>query len=203
MKRRDMLKLSLAATAAGFAATSHAQQACPTDGTPAQFVPKKPADTQAQVNDIEKHAKCPYCGMDRRQYHHSRMLIQYSDDLADGVCSLHCAAISLSLNIDREPKTIWVGDNAAAGDIKPLVEVDKATFLVGSKIPGVMTANSKVAYGTEEAAKAAQAAHGGELAKFDQALLAAYTDMSKDVSRIRKNRAERRKKMMMEQHKHG
>lgn len=202
MKRRDMLKLSLAATAAGLATTAHAQQACPGDGTPAQFVPKKPADPQAHVGDIDKYPKCPYCGMDRKQYHHSRMLVHYSDDLADGTCSLHCAAISLSLNVDREPKTLWVGDNAAAGDVKPLVEVEKATFLLGSRIPGVMTANSKVAYGTEEAAKAAQAANGGELARFDQALLAAYTDMSKDVSRIRKNRAERRRKMM-EQQKHG
>lgn len=202
MKRRDMLKLSLAATAAGLATTAHAQQACPGDGTPAQFVPKKPADAQAHVGDIDKYPKCPYCGMDRKQFHHSRMLVQYSDDLADGTCSLHCAAISLSLNVDREPKAVWVGDNAAAAEVKPLVEVDKAIFLVGSRIPGVMTANSKVAYGTEEAAKAAQAANGGELAKFDQALLAAYTDMSKDVSRIRKNRAERRRKMM-EQQKQG
>ena len=202
MKRRDMLKLSLAATAAGLATTAHAQQACPGDGTPAQFVPKKPADAQAHVGDIDKYPKCPYCGMDRKQFHHSRMLVQYSDDLADGTCSLHCAAISLSLNVDREPKAVWVGDNAAAAEVKPLVEVDKAIFLVGSRIPGVMTANSKVAYGTEEAAKAAQAANGGELAKFDQALLAAYTDMSKDVSRIRKNRAERPRKMM-EQQKQG
>lgn len=196
MKRRDMLKLSVAAAVGSMTATTHAQQKCEGDGTPAQFVPKKAPDARAFENDIEKYAKCPYCGMDRRQYHHSRMLIHYSDDVADGTCSLHCAAISLSLNVDREPKVIWVGDNAAPGDIKPLVEVDKATFLIGSKIAGVMTANSKVAYGTEEAAKAVQAANGGELAKFDQALLSAYTDMSKDVSRIRKNRAERRKRAM-------
>lgn len=197
MDRREALKLSLL-TGAGVAfGTQRAQAAvCEGDGTPMQFMPKKPADPQAHVNDIEKYPKCPYCGMDRRQYHHSRMLIQYSDDLADGTCSLHCAAISLSLNVDREPKTIWVGDNAAAGEPKPLVEVDKATFLVGSKIPGVMTARSKVAYGSEEAAKAAQAANGGELANFDGALLAAYTDMAKDVARIRKMRAERRKKAM-------
>ncbi|MCX8017539.1 MAG: nitrous oxide reductase accessory protein NosL [Rhodocyclaceae bacterium] len=196
MDRRDTLKLALLATA-GFAATTRPAQAagCEGDGTPLQFVPKKPADPQAHVNDIEKYPKCPYCGMDRRQYHHSRLLIHYSDNLADGVCSLHCAAISLSLNIDREPKAIWVGDNAAAGEPKPLVEVDKAVFLVGSKIPGVMTANSKVAYGNAEAAKAAQAAHGGELTNFDGALLAAYTDMSKDVARIRRMRAERRRKM--------
>ncbi|MCX8087323.1 MAG: nitrous oxide reductase accessory protein NosL [Rhodocyclaceae bacterium] len=209
MDRREALKLSLLAGAALTAASRPAQAAlCEGDGTPLQFIPKKPADPAPQVNDLEKYPKCPYCGMDRRQYHHSRMLIHYSDDLADGVCSLHCAAISLSLNIDREPKAIWVGDNAAAGEPKPLVDVDKATFLVGSKIPGVMTANSKVAYGTEAAAKAAQSEHGGELVKFEQALLAAYTDMSKDVARIRKNRAERRRKMMEQQkgapteHKH-
>jgi len=196
MDRREALKLSLLAGVGLAAGGAQAQAGCAGDGTPAQFVPKRPADPQANANDIEKQPKCPYCGMDRKQYHHSRMLVHYSDDLADGTCSLHCAAISLSLNVDREPKTLWVGDNAAAGDVKPLVEVDKATFLVGSKIPGVMTANSKVAYGSEAAAKAAQAANGGELMKFDQALLAAYTDMSKDVSRIRKNRAERRRKMM-------
>lgn len=208
MDRREALKLSLLAGAGLVAGSAQAQQANATDGTPAQFIPKKPADARANENDIEKYPKCPYCGMDRKQYHHSRMLVQYSDDLADGTCSLHCAAISLSLNVDREPKMLWVGDNAAAGETKPLVEVDKATFLVGSKIPGVMTANSKVAYGSEDAAKAAQGANGGELVKFDQALLVAYTDMSKDVSRIRKNRAERRRKMMEQQkgammeHKH-
>lgn len=198
MDRREALKLALFA-GAGLAAGAARAAQCEGDGTPLQFIPKKPADPQAHVNDIEKYPKCPYCGMDRKQYHHSRMLIQYSDDLADGVCSLHCAAISLSLNIDREPKAIWVGDNASTAELKPLVEVDKATFLVGSKIPGVMTARSKVAYGNADAAKAAQAANGGELTNFDGALLAAYTDMAADVARIRKMRAERRKKMMEQQ----
>jgi nitrous oxide reductase accessory protein NosL len=202
MDRREALKLTLLAGAGMVAGTQSAQAAqCEGDGTPLQFIPKKPADPKANENDVEKYSNCPYCGMDRKKFHHSRMLIQYSDDLADGTCSLHCSAISLSLNVDRDPKAIWVGDNAAPGDVKPLVDVDKATFLVGSKIPGVMTANSKVAYGTEDAAKAAQAAQGGELVKFDQALLAAYTDMSKDVTRIRKMRAERKRKMMEQQQK--
>lgn len=202
MDRREALKFTLLA-GAGLAAGTRAAHAaqCEGDGTPAQFIPKKPADAQANENDIEKYPRCPYCGMDRKQFHHSRMLLQYSDDLADGTCSLHCAAISLSLNVDREPKVMWVGDNAVAGEVKPLVDVDKATFLVGSKLPGVMTANSKVAYGTEDAAKAAQGAHGGELVKFDQALLTAYTDMAKDVSRIRRMRAERRKKALEQQQK--
>lgn len=198
MKRRDLLKISLAA--AGFAAMpARASESCPGDGTPAQFIPKKPPDPKPLENDIEKFQKCPYCGMDRKQYHHSRALVHYSDDLADGTCSLHCAAVSLSLNVDREPKGIYVADNAPDTNLKPLIEADKATFLIGSQIKGVMTKRSKVAYGSEESAKSSQAANGGELANFDQALLAVYTDMSQDVAQIRKNREERRRRMMQKQ----
>jgi copper chaperone NosL len=227
MRRRDVLRLTLTGT--GLLATSayaqeasccgmgmrHAahhgsqhgaaaqaqQSSCPADGTPMQFIPKKAADPQAAVDDIKKYPACPYCGMDRRQFHHSRMLVHYSDDLPDATCSLHCAAISLSINIDRGPKAIYVADNAAADDIKPLIEVEKAVFLVGSSLKGVMTKRSKVAYGTEAAAKASQAANGGDLMDFDKVLLAAHTDMAQDVAVIRKNREERRNHM--QQHQHG
>lgn len=199
MKRRDLLKLSLAATSL-VAASVRANEACPSDGTPAQFVPKQAVDSRPQENDIDKFQRCPYCGMDRRQYHHARMLIQYSDDLPDATCSLHCASISLSINIDREPKAIWVGDNASNAEIKPLLEVDQACFLIGSQLKGVMTKRSKVAYSSDQAAQAAMAAHGGELGNFDQALLAAYADMALDVTMVRKNRAARRQHAMT-QHK--
>ncbi|HRD89855.1 MAG: nitrous oxide reductase accessory protein NosL [Candidatus Accumulibacter sp.] len=193
MNRRDLLKISLAST--GLLATAaQAQPSCATDGTPAQFIPKKAADPRPAENDLEKFPKCPYCGMDRRQFHHSRMLLQYSDDLPDGVCSLHCAAISLAVNVDREPKSIWVADNASAAEIKPLLEVDQATFLIGSRIKGVMSRRSKVAYGSEAAARAAMAENGGDLGNFEQALLAAYTDMSQDVAMIRRSREERRQR---------
>jgi nitrous oxide reductase accessory protein NosL len=198
MNRREALKLSLLA-GVGLAGATTAQAAqCDGDGTPAQFIPKKAADAKPQEDDLAKSPKCPYCGMDRKQFHHSRMVVHYSDDLYDGTCSLHCAAISLSVNLDRDPKALWVADNAAAGDTKPLVDVDKASFLIGSSLKGVMTKRSKVAYGSAEAAKAAQATNGGEVGNFDQALLAAHTDMAGDVVMIRKMRAERRKKMMME-----
>ena len=202
MDRREALKMSvLASIGLAAAGKANAQSACAGDGTPAQFIPKTAADPQPQVDDIAKYPKCPYCGMDRKQFHHSRMVVHYGDDLTDGTCSLHCSAVSLSLNIDRDPKALWVGDNAADGDVKPLVEVEKASFLVGSKLPGVMTARSKVAYANADAAKASQAANGGEIVDFDQALLAAYTDMSADVTRIRKNRAERRRKMIEQQNR--
>jgi nitrous oxide reductase accessory protein NosL len=198
VSRRNALWLALGALAAAPAARAQSPgmpRRAEGDGTPAQFLPRNAPDPQPQVDDLAKFPKCPYCGMDRRQFHHSRMLIQYSNDVPDGVCSLHCAAISLSLNIDAEPKAIWVADNGVDGEPKPLVDVDRATFLIGSSAKGVMTLRSKVAYGDEAAARRAQGAMGGELGDFNQALLAAYTDMSRDVARIRQNREERRQRM--------
>jgi copper chaperone NosL len=195
MKRRDLLKFSLVAVGTAAAAGPlHAADACPGDGTPAQFIPKGAPDPSPLERDIEKYPQCPYCGMDRAKFHHSRMLVHYADDLADGTCSLHCAAISLAINVDRDPKGIYVADNAAGGEPKPLLEAGQATFLIGSKIKGVMTKRSKVAYGDAGAAKAAQGSEGGDLDGFDAALLAAYTDMAQDVAMIRKNREERRRK---------
>jgi hypothetical protein len=63
-----------------------------------------------------------------------------------------------------------------------------------------MTKRSKVAYGTEAAAKASQATNGGELMDFDKALLAAHADMAQDVAMIRKNREDRRKRVQHQQH---
>lgn len=195
MKRRDLLKLSLAAGAALAAAPTHA--ACPdkpTDGTPAQFLPKKAPDPKPEENDIEKYPKCPYCGMDRRYNHQSRMLIHYGNDLPDPLCSIHCAVISLAINLSLDPKAIYVGDNAVETDPRPLVEVGKATFLVGSDLPGVMTWNSKVAYGSQEAAAAARKIHGGELMDFQQTLKVSFTDLADDLDRMRKGREERRRR---------
>jgi nitrous oxide reductase accessory protein NosL len=158
-----------------------------------QFVPKGAPDPNPVADDLTKYPKCPYCGMSRKEFHHSRMLVHFADDLADGTCSIHCTAISLAVNVDRGPKAIWVADNAASSDPLPLTDAEPATFLVGSDLKGVMTRRSKVAYSTAEASAAAKAKHGGETTDFSKALLAAYTDMSGDVDMIRKKRDERRR----------
>ena len=72
MKRRDLLKIS---ALAGLAATAtHASaDTCAGDGTPAQFVPKKPADAKCggdKASDAKKpaDAKCgaAKCGGEKK-----------------------------------------------------------------------------------------------------------------------------------------
>jgi nitrous oxide reductase accessory protein NosL len=195
MKRRDMFKLPLVAAAALTATPGHAGARCEGDGTPNQFVPKTPKDVNPLVDELKKYPKCPYCGMDRTQFHHARHLVQYADDLVDGTCSIHCLAISLAINLDREPKAIYAPDNASPDAVKPLVSVDMATYLIGGKAPGVMTHRSKVSYGSKEAAMAAKERDGGEIGDFAAALTASYADLAKDTLMIRKKREERRRHM--------
>lgn len=197
MKRREALKLSLF-TGAWLAvpAASAAPAACEkeTDGTPAQFLPKKPPDPAPQADDLEKYPDCPYCGMDRRYNHRARMLIHYGNDAPDPLCSMHCGAISLALNLSLDPKAIYVADNAVATDPRPLIEVGQASFLVDSDLPGVMTWNSKVAYGSVAAAEAARKVHGGRIMDFQQAIKVAFADLADDLERMRKGREERRRR---------
>ena len=197
MKRRDVLRFSLLA-GAGIAvpAAGATVQDCgrnEADGTPAQFLPKTAADPAPQAGDLEKYLICPYCGMDRRYFHKTRMLIQYGNDVPDPLCAIHCAAISLALNLTLDPKAIYVADNAIDTDPRPLIEVEKATFLVGSDIPGIMTSNSKVAYGSVAAATAAMSKHGGKLMDFQQAIRVAFADLADDMDGMRRAREERRK----------
>jgi nitrous oxide reductase accessory protein NosL len=169
---------------------------CDGDGTPLQFIPKSAPDDKPLENELEKYAKCPYCGMDRKKWHHSRHLVHYDDGLVDGTCSIHCLAVSLSLNIDRGPKAIYAADFASDKAIKPMVNVDDAHYLIGSKLKGTMSTRSKMAFSSADAAKAAQGDKGGELVSFDEALSDAYAGMAKDTIMVRKKRFERRKKMM-------
>jgi nitrous oxide reductase accessory protein NosL len=171
-------------------------KACPGDGTPLQFIPKTAPDPEPLVDELKKYPKCPYCGMDRTEYNHSRHLVQYDDNLVDGTCSIHCLAISLALNLDRGPKAIYAADFGSKETVKPLVLVDSATYLIGSKLKGTMSSVSKLAFAQKAAAQAAKTEQGGQLGNFDEALTASYANMAQDTQMIRKNRAEKMRKMM-------
>jgi nitrous oxide reductase accessory protein NosL len=148
-----------------------------------------PRDGEPQRNDLSKYPTCTYCGMDRTQAHHSRHVILYDDGSADPTCSLHCTAVSLSVNMDRSPKAVYVADYGDSATTKPLIEAHGASYLVGSSLPDVMTGRSKKAFGNLEEAMVAKSRSGGQLAGFEGALAAAYADMASDGATIRQQRA--------------
>jgi nitrous oxide reductase accessory protein NosL len=200
MNRRQVL---LTAAAGGLLAAlpNAPASAAEGDGTPMQFMPKKPKDATPLENELDKYPKCPYCGMDRKQWHFSRHLIHYSDDLVDGTCSIHCAAISLSLNLDRNPKAIYAPDNGAGGEPKPLTNAEHATYVIGGEHKAVMSKKAKTSFASRQAAEAAKG--DGQLVDFNEALKLSYLGMAEDTQLIRGRRAERRRKAAEEAAKGG
>jgi copper chaperone NosL len=144
-------------------------------------------------DDVQKHPACKYCGMDREKFAHSRVFIDYDDGTTAGMCSLHCAAIDLALNIDKTPKTLFIGEYNA----KDLIDAEKAFWIIGGKKMGVMTTKAKWAFVGKEDAEKFKAENGGDAATFDQAMKAAYEDMYADTKMIRDKR-----KMAKMGHKH-
>ncbi|MDA8125432.1 MAG: nitrous oxide reductase accessory protein NosL [Deltaproteobacteria bacterium] len=149
-------------------------------------------------DDVKTIPACKYCGMNREMYAHSRMLIDYSDGSKEGTCSLHCAAVDLALNLDKDPKAILVGDYGK----KTLIDAEKATWVIGGSKPGVMTKNAKWAFADRADAEKFLKENGGRLAAFDEALEASYKDLAEDTKMIRERRKMRKmQNMKMMEHK--
>jgi len=150
----------------------------------------------AQDEDIQKYPSCKYCGMDRLQFAHSRVLIEYEDGTTQGTCSLHCTAIDLALNIDKAPKVIYVGDFGT----KKLVNTEKAFWVIGGNRMGVMTQRAKWAFEQKKDAEMFMKDNGGAQASFEEAMKAVYEDMYLDTKMIRERRKMRKMKTMEHRH---
>jgi nitrous oxide reductase accessory protein NosL len=144
-------------------------------------------------DDINEIPECDYCGMDRGKFAHSRVLIEYEDGTEEGMCSIHCAAIDLAINIDNTPKAIMVGDYGT----KKLIDAEKASWVIGGNKMGVMTKRAKWAFEKKEDAEKFVKENGGKISSFDDAMKATYEDMYADTKMIR----ERRKMKKMEHDK--
>ena len=202
--RRDLIALASVSSLALLASGARAQEKplAPWDWTDKHgLIRDLPRDREPLTDELKKFPRCRYCGMERAKFSYSRHLIVYEDDAVDGTCSIHCAAIGLSLNMDRGPKGLYAGDAGADGEIKPLVSVDKAFYVIDPGKPGTMTRVSKFAYAdkakAETAARAeASARAGARVVDFNTALREAYLGMAEDTILVRGRRNERRKKAM-------
>jgi len=122
--------------------------------------------------DIEQHRLCDQCGMDRKAYGYSRILIVYEDGSQVGACSLHCAVIELNEHKGKKVKSLLVADR----DTRRLIDADRAVWVLGGKKRGVMTDRAKWAFSATVAAQAFIKANGGKIASWEDALAAARGD---------------------------
>ena len=109
--------------------------------------------------------ECVICGMYLDLYERTRLVILFNDDTTKSTCSLACAAKVINQNRGRI-KGVKVADFLTG----KLLDADKAYFLEGSDIPGVMSYTSRVAFSSKTQASTIQKKHGGRIITFDRAL---------------------------------
>ena len=129
----------------------------------------------AAQEDLKEHRSCNYCGMDRKAYGFSRMLIHYEDGGAVGVCSLHCAVVEMNANPGRKVKSLFVADR----DSRSLIDAEQAVWVLGGSKRGVMTEQPKWAFQTRSAADAFIKDFGGTIVGWKEALTAAQEELIK------------------------
>jgi len=134
---------------------------------------------------------CHYCGMKKAMFAHSWVTVEREDGSIVGVCSVHCAAIDMALNIDKPAKNITVGDYNS----KKQIEADTAYWVIGGNKMGVMTSRAKWAFASKDSADNFMKQHGGRPATFEEVMKAAFEDMYEDTLMIQK----KRKMMRMKQ----
>jgi len=146
--------------------------------------------TGANVFGADENA-CHYCGMKKAMFAHSWVTVEREDGSVVGVCSVHCAAIDMALNIDKPAKKITVGDYSS----KKQIEADSAYWVIGGNKMGVMTTRAKWAFESKDSADDFMKQNGGRPATFEEVMKAAFEDMYEDTLMIQK----KRKMMRMKQ----
>jgi len=125
------------------------------------------------MDTVEGPKTCSQCGMDRTAFARSRMLVVYADGTRTGVCSLHCAAAELQLAGDKQVRSLMVADYST----KELLDANTATWVIGGRKSGVMTALAKWAFAREEDARRFVEENGGVVSSFDQAMKSALMEV--------------------------
>lgn len=127
----------------------------------------------AAFEDMSAHPSCAICGMDRKAFGSSRMMIEYGDGTSYGLCSLRCAAFVLRGEEGKKLRSVRVADY----ETRELVEAEEAVWVIGGTKPGVMTRTPKWAFRNEESAERFLREFGGERAAYREALRKALEEL--------------------------
>jgi len=126
------------------------------------------------ADKVEAPGDCKHCGMDRTIFAHSRMVVTYTDGSSSGTCSINCVVTDMKASKGKEVKLFQVGDYTT----KKLIDAKTATWVIGGKKKGVMTAVAKWAFVDKKDADAFIKLNGGKAATFEEALKATEKELA-------------------------
>jgi nitrous oxide reductase accessory protein NosL len=142
---------------------------------PGPVLAEGPCDVAHPFSPPQKHfvGSCPNCGMQRAMW--ARTWVSFENSSRpQAVCSLHCLA-DLAVKSGENPQQVKV---ALYLEPQKMVSAERAAFVIGSRAKGTMTAESKPAFESAEAARSFAASCGGRPVDFAAALAAAKAGLA-------------------------
>jgi nitrous oxide reductase accessory protein NosL len=127
--------------------------------------PASATETGSPYADVNRQRECSQCGMDRKTFAHSRILVTYEDGSAVGTCSIACLVTELKTNRGKTVRSIQVGDYTS----KKLIDATQAVWVIGGSKRGVMTRTAKWAFSRKADAEAFVSTCGGKIADYPEA----------------------------------
>lgn len=127
--------------------------------------PASATETGSPFSDVNRQRECSHCGMDRKTFAHSRILVTYKDGSSVGTCSIACLVTELRTNRGKTVKFIQVGDYTS----KKLIDATQAVWVIGGSKRGVMTRTAKWAFARKADAEAFVSTYGGKIADYAEA----------------------------------
>jgi len=122
---------------------------------------------------------CPKCGMTLPMFYKTNHAATDEKGVVKQYCSIHCMAEDSLQNKLTDMKVV---DNTTL----KFIPVEKAYYVVGSKVKGTMTMVSKYAFGTKEAAEAFAKKNGGKIMRFDAVFKLVQDNLKKESAMISK-----------------
>lgn len=133
---------------------------------------------------------CPNCGMHLPKYYKTSHAVIFKDGSARQFCSIHCLVDESEMGFLRDKQDKIAQILVADVDTQQMVDAKKAFYVVGSKIKGTMSGNSKYAFATKAGAEAFMAQNGGTITSFDKAYEIALKDFTNDMKMLKAKRDE-------------
>ncbi len=122
---------------------------------------------------------CAACGMNLQKFYKTNHAVILKNGKKKQYCSLHCLVEDWP-NIKNSVKEILVVD-AKSGKFIP---AKSAYYVVGSRIPGTMSKQSKIAFAKKVDAQNFAKQYGGKIVTFDEAFALAQKEHQKENKMI-------------------
>lgn len=136
--------------------------------------------------DVALTGRCPNCGMPQAMWARTWKLFAPLDGVVQA-CSFHCLA-DLERKSGKAPAEV---QTALFQEPRAIIAAEAAYYVIGARVPGTMTPQSKLAFPTREAAERFASACGGQVAGYAEVMAAAAAGLSEENGMIDQRRRDR------------